>query len=446
LAGCGGGGGAGGINDSTTSLSIAKPTAVEQTALSSKGRTSDNTNTEYGNGRGTIGDSAFSLFSIPNTTFNQNFLPQTHIKDTKAAEQWKIGWTGAGQNISVIDDFVESSDAAVHLNIERNATTQSTGDTGTYKVTYQVPIIATHGSIVSNIAGGNGRNSEVTASFNFDAISAERLSCTGTCSDPSIYNFLQSDWDSDDTSVTYQPAAGVAKDALMEENHVDLSPYQDTQATLNAIADHVDNSSTASAINLSIGFEINTVGVSRDELVADLDDAVLENKTDAVVVIAAGNSGAPCRENNLNGCNALAVAAAHLPQTRESVIVAGATTGTNTNEKIASYSTRAGVLADRFLLAPGVTGLYTEETFSQEPEEIVGTSFSAPRISGAAALLRQKFPNLDGEQTASILLLTGDKDINNDGIDDFAGTSSTYGHGKLDVPAAMSPVGTLGVK
>lgn len=445
-SGCGGGGGTTGPGDAGSSLSITKPTAVLPTSISTQGSTSDNTTAEYGGGSGTLASYSSFLYDIPDTDLDQQFLPQKHIEDTKAAAQWALGWTGVGENISVIDDFVESSDAAVHLDIERDAITKSTGDTGTYSVTYEVPIVATHGTIVSNIAGGNGRSFKTTQSFNFEAISAARLSCTGSCNDPSISTIFGSDWDAENTSTTYKPAAGVAKDALMEENHVDLSPFQDTQATLNAIADHMDNSATASAINLSVGFNINTVGISRDEIVANLDTAALDNESDAVVVVAAGNSGSACREDNLNGCNALAIAATHLPQTRESAIVAGATTGTNTEEKIASYSTRAGVMADRFLLAPGESGLYREDKFSQTAEAIVGTSFAAPRISGAAALLRHKFPNLDGPQTASILLLTADKDINNDGNDDFTGTSATYGHGKLDLPSAMAPVGTLGVK
>ena len=67
-------------------------------------------------------------------------------------------------------------------------------------------------------------------------------------------------------------------------------------------------------------------------------------------------------------------------------------------------------------------------------------------LSGAAALLRHKYPNLTGSQAASILLLTGNKDINNDGSDDFTGVSSTYGHGKLDLNQAMSPIGSLAIQ
>ena len=47
------------------------------------------------------------------------------------------------------------------------------------------------------------------------------------------------------------------------------------------------------------------------------------------------------------------------------------------------------------------------------------------------------------KSVAEILLLTADKDINDDGTDDFSSVSSTYGRGELDLNIALSPVGNL---
>jgi subtilisin family serine protease len=50
-----------------------------------------------------------------------------------------------------------------------------------------------------------------------------------------------------------------------------------------------------------------------------------------------------------------------------------------------------------------------------------GTSPAAARMAGVAAIIKQKFPALSSHQIAQIILLSADKDMNNDGIPDFAG-------------------------
>jgi hypothetical protein len=64
-----------------------------------------------------------------------------------------------------------------------------------------------------------------------------------------------------------------------------------------------------------------------------------------------------------------------------------------------------------------------------------GTSFSAPQIAGAAALLAQAFPNLTGQQIVN-LLLTSARDAG------AAGTDAIYGRGILDIARAFAPAGT----
>ncbi len=64
-----------------------------------------------------------------------------------------------------------------------------------------------------------------------------------------------------------------------------------------------------------------------------------------------------------------------------------------------------------------------------------GTSFSAPQVSGAAALLAQAFPNLTGRQIADILLRSA-FDVG------AAGTDAIFGRGILDIAKAFQPIGT----
>lgn len=85
-----------------------------------------------------------------------------------------------------------------------------------------------------------------------------------------------------------------------------------------------------------------------------------------------------------------------------------------------------GSLANDGLVADG-TDVFTESD--------QGTSFAAPKVTGAAALIMHKF-GTSAETTKDILLNTAD--------DSFTGYSQNqHGHGMLDVGAAMSPVGNL---
>lgn len=63
-----------------------------------------------------------------------------------------------------------------------------------------------------------------------------------------------------------------------------------------------------------------------------------------------------------------------------------------------------------------------------------GTSFSAPQIAGAAALLAQAFPNLTGGEIVELLLGSA-RDVG------AVGTDAIYGRGILDIGRAFSPVG-----
>jgi subtilisin family serine protease len=129
----------------------------------------------------------------------------------------------------------------------------------------------------------------------------------------------------------------------------------------------------------------------------------------------------------------VAVAMAYQAATNSSTIVVGALSGSGSSENIATYSTRAGVLAQRFIMASGEQG----ET------NVAGTSFAAPRVAGVAAILKQKYPTLTSAQIANVILLSAIKDINNDGTDDFVGVSPIFGHGKVSLSRALALAGAL---
>src|SRR5262249_4174940 len=106
-----------------------------------------------------------------------------------------------------------------------------------------------------------------------------------------------------------------------------------------------------------------------------------------------------------------------------SVIIAGSIGGPSGSDVISDFSDKAGTGANFYLMALG----YNDEAPDNSGKEFLwsGTSFSAPTISGAVALMAQAFPNLTGQQIVQILFNSAD-DLGAPGID------NVYGHGALN--------------
>lgn len=104
------------------------------------------------------------------------------------------------------------------------------------------------------------------------------------------------------------------------------------------------------------------------------------------------------------------------------------------NNIIASFSNKAGSARGFYVVAPGVRVRTTGsgDTFPT----VSGTSFAAPHVSGAAAVLFSLFPNLDGRDIFDILTQTA-TDLGPVGVD------ATYGHGLINIGAAIQPLGNL---
>jgi hypothetical protein len=145
-----------------------------------------------------------------------------------------------------------------------------------------------------------------------------------------------------------------------------------------------------------------------------------------LVVMSAGNEG---EETTGGNPEMFALSAAQFGN----VIIAGAH---DASRNIAPFSNRAGTGANNYLTALGAR----VRSFDEEgtPYLWSGTSFSAPVISGAAALLASAFPNLTGQQIIQILYGSAD-DAGAAGID------PVFGRGILNIARAFQPQGTLTV-
>jgi hypothetical protein len=147
-----------------------------------------------------------------------------------------------------------------------------------------------------------------------------------------------------------------------------------------------------------------------------------------VIVMSAGNQGEKPEGVNPGGFALGAVSAGN-----GLVIIAGAV---DANRQIATFSNRAGTGANSYLSALGSRVRSFDETGTGFLYS--GTSFSAPVISGAAALLASAFPNLSGTKIVQLLLSTAD-----DAGD--PGTDAVFGRGILNIERAFQPQGQTSV-
>lgn len=200
-----------------------------------------------------------------------------------------------------------------------------------------------------------------------------------------------------------------------------------------AIARGVDAAVAAGArvINMSLGGS-----APGSTLLSAIGRAV---NSGVVVVISAGNDG----EDPAKGNTADPFAASPASRYPTNVIVAGSvgtldrtTQAVTATDQLSAFSNRAGSSADNYLAALGAGVRTVSETGARTLWS--GTSFSAPTISGAVALLASAFPNLTGAQIVDILFKSAD-DLGAAGIDPI------FGRGRLNVTRAMQPIGTTSI-
>lgn len=185
------------------------------------------------------------------------------------------------------------------------------------------------------------------------------------------------------------------------------------------LADAIDIAiaNNARAINISLGGS----GTSRSfrEAVARAANAGI------VIVISAGNGG-----DTADGANPDALAqVAMTAEANGHVIIAGSV---DNNDTISDFSNRAGVGEDFYLAALG----HRVRSFDERGQNFLysGTSYSAPQITAAVALLASAFPNLTGAEIVALLFRSA-----RDG--GAAGDDAVYGQGILDLAEAFRPQG-----
>ena len=218
-----------------------------------------------------------------------------------------------------------------------------------------------------------------------------------------------------------------------------FSDVNEQRVTQNGVLYHVSDPWTyitsrgVRIINSSFGYEAGDIipasqapHVGEAYVLASPATAV---QNGALLVSSAGNSGgANPSQANLDTISDLQ-ARGVLNSGNGAFIIAGAV---DQNNQIASFSDRAGAYAAYYMVAPGV-GLVVP--WNGGAAIVSGTSFSAPLISAAAAIVMQRWPDLTARQVAQILEQSATP----------LGDSSIYGYGMLNVYAALQPIGTTTV-
>ena len=325
--------------------------------------------------------------SSPITPPSTNFLTEEYYRSDgpeyhDALEAWKAGASGQGVTLAIVDTGIDRNNAefagrispASKDTIESRNTIQAVDDHGT-----QVALVA---AAARNNVGVMG----IAYNATIQVLRADRVgSCTNAVTLGSGCKFNDAD---------------IAEGVI-------------------AAAD-----AGARVVNLSLG------GSEPGSVLTDAIDYAV--RKDVVVVVAAGNDGEQNPDPFASGIRSAG---------GNNVIIAGSVSESGT---ISKFSNLAGSDAAYYLSARGqnICCVYegsdlkitTEPDGSRVFTVVNGTSFAAPQISGAVALLAQAFPSLTNTQIVSLLLQSAREA-------GAAGTDTTYGRGILDIGAAFKPQG-----
>ena len=318
----------------------------------------------------------------PTTADTAEYRRSNAAVQAQALTAYDRGATGAGVLVGVIDSGVDAASPEFAGRISSLsadfAGTRALGDEGG------------HGTAVSSVLLG-ARNDSGTHGVAFNAtLLALRTDTPGSCSDT--------------------PSTGSQSGC----SHSD-----------NAIAAALDQAVTARArvVNVSLGGS-----PANSRLRAAIDRATAAG---TIIVFSAGNNGET--SPTLAADPDLLAQIANDPIARGLIIIAGAVNGEGVS---AAFSNKAGNSAATYLTALGERVRSIDETGAALL--FTGTSFSAPVIAGAAALLAQAFPSLTPSQIVSLLF----RSATDRGA---AGIDGIYGQGELNLQRAFQPQGALTV-
>ena len=347
---------------------------------------------------------------------------QNPLEVINAHKAHGYGLDGAGETIMVVDSCYNST----HPDM-------------------QDPIIALYGSVsICNIGGYHGAT--VAGVIAADVSNDNTLVGVAPGVDlvHAAYDNLTNSVVADSTYFAdkWAQATKFAKDS----NHIaQNNSWGPTNTPITTVQSNITNNSTTPQVEVAADWR----GGSFGNLASDAGGTAVANYVSelddyqevGVIVFALSNTA------GLNDADTIAALPVLFPELEEAWITAVniEILGSVGNETYSRKSAPCGQTAEYCIGADAyeITGLANSNFYVLSTQ---GTSFVAPMISGAIAILAQAFPNHTPEQLVDRILASGDNTwFTPDGNTVFAngvthGYSTEFGHGILDIYAALQPI------
>src|SRR5699024_5792143 len=176
-------------------------------------------------------------------------------------------------------------------------------------------------------------------------------------------------------------------------------------------------------MNISID-NCNPVGATQSRKMQQLHAAVhwAVHKQDVVVVASAGNTGEKCKQNNELQPRTIVAP----PWFDEDVLTVAAIAKHGSVAKFSMHGPWVDVAApgtEILSLDPAseANGLANRVINNGKPQEIQGTSYAAPYVSGIAALVRSMYPKLDAKEVMERIKNTAQHPASPGGLSQYTG-------------------------
>jgi hypothetical protein len=245
---------------------------------------------------------------------------------------------------------------------------------------------------------------------------------------------------------TYSPDqwANLTNDAANNHQAIAQNNSWGVDVTLTDVKSSIQTNNWSNA--QAVAFELDLNGYDANESSVNNYVQALNNfQSHGVIVYALSNS------HSFNEADFQAALPELFPQLAEAWITTTdiEVTGSSNNLTYTRQSAKCGSTAAYCLGADGteiVTAKYSPSSTTDLDDSVYGTSFTAPQVSGALALLAEAFPNHTPEQLVDRLLASANNDFfTATGYTTFIngvqhGYNSEFGHGMMDLGAAMLPI------